>query len=51
LRPDGVVFQHVNDSRGPARLIACEPNYLEALGTDRGSGFIQLENCPEYDRL
>lgn len=51
LRPDGAVFQHFNDSRGPARLIACEPNYIEALGVDRGSGFVQIENCPEYERL
>ncbi|MBM2811624.1 MAG: gentisate 1,2-dioxygenase [Chloroflexi bacterium] len=51
LRPDGVAYQHFNDSRGPARLIACEPNYFDSLGFDRGSGLVQLANCPEYDRL
>jgi len=50
LRPNGVEYQHFNDNpRAPARFIACEPNTIDAQGLDRGSGWIQLENCPEYD--
>lgn len=50
LRPDGVSYQHFNDSASErVRLIACEPNLIEALGLDRGAGFMQLENCPEWE--
>lgn len=50
LRPDGVVYQHFNASRTErARLIACEPNMVDALGVDRGAAFVQIENCPEYE--
>jgi quercetin dioxygenase-like cupin family protein len=51
LRADGVAFQHFNDGQEPALIAACEPNYVDSLGVDRGSGWIQLENCPEYDRM
>lgn len=52
LRPDGVVFQHFNeDSVNPVQLVAVEPNVLDALGLDLGSGFEQLENCPEYEGI
>jgi len=50
LRPDGVIFQHFNeDSENPVQLVAVEPNVVDALGLDLGSGFEQLENCPEYE--
>jgi hypothetical protein len=32
-----------------ADLISVEANTVGALGMDRGSGFEQLENCPEYE--
>lgn len=50
LRPAGVIYQHFNiDPQNPVRLFSAEPNTVGALGMDRGSGFEQLENCPEYE--
>ena len=50
LRPMGVIFQHFNsDPNNPARLIAAEANTEGALGMDKGCGFEQLANCPEYE--
>ncbi len=52
LRPDGVAFQLFNtDPNRPLLFVACEPNNVDSLGVDRGSGFIQMEDCPEYDTL
>ena len=49
LRPKGIVYQHVNtDPENPVRFIACEPNYVHALGVDRGSGFEQILPSPDY---
>lgn len=51
LKPLGVIYQHFNaDANKSVRLIFVEANTVGALGMDRGSGFEQLENCPEYDR-
>lgn len=51
LRVKGVIFQHFNsDSKNEVRLLAMEPNTVAALGVDRGCGFEQLENCPEYEK-
>lgn len=51
LRPNGVIFQHVNeDAETPVQLIAVEPNVVDALGVDLGSEFEQLEPCPEYGK-
>ena len=51
LRPAGVVYQHFNvDTEKPALLISLEANTVGALGMDRGSGFEQLEDCPEYEK-
>jgi quercetin dioxygenase-like cupin family protein len=48
LRPEGVVFEHINDSsEEPVSLLACEPNLVHALGVDRGSCWEQLEVAPE----
>ena len=48
LRPEGVVFQHINDSPDePVSLLACEPNLIHALGVDRGSHWEQVEAAPE----
>ncbi len=52
LRQAGVIFQHFNDDpKNPVQLIAVEPNTADSLGMDRGCGFEQLENCPEYEFL
>lgn len=48
LRPEGVVFQHINDSsEEPVSLLACEPNLIHALGVDRGSRWEQMTAAPE----
>jgi len=50
LRPLGVIYQHFNtDQKNPVVLISVEANTVGALGMDRGSGFEQIENCPEYE--
>jgi quercetin dioxygenase-like cupin family protein len=47
LRQGGVVYQHFNsDASQPVRLIAVEPNLIDATGIDRGSGFEELEPAP-----
>jgi len=51
LRKPGIVVQHFNtDAEKMAKLVMVEPNFLACAGVDRGSGFEQLENAPEYDR-
>lgn len=51
LRRGGIVVQHVNDDpERTARFIAVEPNLFECTSVDRGSGFEQIEDAPEYDR-
>jgi hypothetical protein len=51
IRKKGIVVQHVNeDPAKPARFIAAEPNFLHCTGVDRGSGFEQIEDAPEYRR-
>lgn len=50
LRPAGVVVQHFNDSDSTsARLLLAEPNLVHTVGVDRGAGFEQLLDCPEYE--
>lgn len=52
LRPKGVVYQHFNDDPETTAVLFCvEPNTVDALGLDRGSGFEQLDECPEYKKL
>jgi hypothetical protein len=49
LRADGIIVQHFNaDSNNPAKFVAVEPNWLEGVTVDRGCGFEQLEDAPEY---
>jgi gentisate 1,2-dioxygenase len=49
LRVDGIVVQHFNtDPENTAKFIAVEANWFECTSVDRGSGFEQLENAPEY---
>jgi hypothetical protein len=49
LRADGIIVQHFNaDPNNPAKFVAAEPNWLECVTVDRGCGFEQLEDAPEY---
>ncbi|MDQ7909921.1 hypothetical protein RB614_36030 [Phytohabitans sp. ZYX-F-186] len=49
LVAEGVVVQHFNDDpKEAARLVCAEPNYVHSLGVDMGSGFVQIEDAPEY---
>ena len=49
VRKEGIVIQHVNeDDARPARFVAAEPNLFECTSVDRGSGFEQIEEAPEY---
>ena len=51
VRKNGIIVQHVNDDpRQPARFVAAEPNFFACTGVDRGSGFEQLQDAPEYPR-
>ena len=49
LRADGIIVQHFNtDPEKPAKFIATEANWFECTTVDRGCGFEQLEDAPEY---
>lgn len=51
LRRGGIVVQHFNDdAQAPARFLAVEPNLFACTSVDRGSGFEQLEDAPEFRR-
>jgi hypothetical protein len=51
LRRGGIVVQHFNeDPETPARFLAVEPNLYACTSVDRGSGFEQLEDAPEFQR-
>ena len=44
-------MQHFNtDPDKLVRFVATEPNWFECTFVDRGSGFEQLEDAPEYRR-
>jgi gentisate 1,2-dioxygenase len=46
---DGIVVQHFNDDPATtAVFMAVEPNLFAATGVDRGCGFHQLEQSPDY---
>lgn len=46
---EGVTFQHFNtDTEEEARLLYTEANLAHVLGVDRGCGFEQLAEAPEY---
>lgn len=49
-RPAGSVVQHFNDGEDDVQLICCAPNSVFSASVDRGSGFEQIENCPEFGR-
>ena len=49
LRAEGIIVQHFNsDPDHPAKFIATEANWFECTTVDRGCGFEQLEDAPEY---
>ena len=49
LRREGLIIQHFNASDSETAIfVACEPNWFECLGVDRGCGFEQMENAPGY---
>jgi gentisate 1,2-dioxygenase len=49
LRRDGVTYQHFNDSDDEeVEIVAVEPNYVDALGLDKGSSYEEIENSPDY---
>jgi gentisate 1,2-dioxygenase len=51
LRANGIIVQHFNASPDQvAKFVACEPNWLDCTTVDRGCGFEQLEDAPEYRR-
>jgi hypothetical protein len=51
LRSNGIIVQHFNSDREkPAKFVAAEPNWLECTTVDRGCGFEQMEDAPEYHR-
>ncbi len=51
LRPDGIIVQHFNASKDkPAKFVAAEPNWFDCVTVDRGSGFEQMEDAPEYKK-
>ena len=48
---DGIIVQHFNSGpEKPAVFLAVEPNLFAATGVDRGCGFHQLEQSPDYRR-
>lgn len=51
LRTRGIVVQHFNtDPKEKVRFVATEPNWFACTTVDRGSGFEQIEDAPEYNR-
>ncbi|MEW6471029.1 MAG: hypothetical protein AB1679_02045 [Actinomycetota bacterium] len=48
LKVKGVVVQHFNDSDDDIEIIFTSLNHAHSASIDRGSGFEQLEDCPEY---
>lgn len=49
LRKEGIIVQHVNDDPDHcAKFVAAEPNLFACASVDRGSGFEQLADAPEY---
>jgi len=51
LRAKGIIVQHFNtDPHNPAKFVATEPNWFACSYVDRGCGFEQLEDAPEYRR-
>jgi quercetin dioxygenase-like cupin family protein len=48
---DGIIVQHFNsDPETLAVFLAVEPNLFAPTGVDRGCGFHQMEQSPDYQR-
>ena len=51
LKAPGIIIQHVNDDpNNPAKFVVAEPNLFACCSVDRGSGFEQIEESPDYRR-
>lgn len=49
LRSDGIIIQHFNaDPEVTAKFVAAEPNMFACTSVDRGCGFEQLEDSPDF---
>jgi hypothetical protein len=49
FRDKGLEYQHYNsDAEHSVLLVAAMPNFFDVFGVDMGSGFEQLDACPEY---
>ncbi len=48
LRDEGIIVQHFNTGNDTAKFLAVEPNWFECTSVDRGCGFEQLEDAPEF---
>jgi hypothetical protein len=48
IKVDGCVVQHFNDSDEPIDIMFCSVNTAHSALVDRGAGFEQLEDCPEF---
>jgi hypothetical protein len=48
MRTQGSVVQHFNDSDDDIAIMFCSANDAHALSIDKGPGFEQVEECPEY---
>ncbi|MCC6890486.1 MAG: hypothetical protein IT536_18320 [Hyphomicrobiales bacterium] len=48
-RREGIIVQHFNtDTESWAKFLVAEPNWFACVGVDRGCGFEQLEDAPDY---
>ena len=48
-RRHGIIVQHFNtDPQNWAKFLVAEHNWFACLGVDRGCGFEQLEDSPDY---
>lgn len=48
IKVAGCVVQHFNDSDEDIDIMFCSVNTAHAAMVDRGAGFEQIEDCPEY---
>ena len=49
IREEGLTYQHFNtDPEKRVLMVGSEPNLIGPLGVDKGSGFEELEPCPEW---
>lgn len=51
VRPEGVIFRHVNTGPGPVRMVIAWPNLDSALGPEMGVAFEVIENATGYRKI